>query len=225
MISRDKLVAGQAIPALRPLAERFGVAVPTMREALRRLEGMEILEFRHGSGIYVGRNSERLVLSNALAPRPTGDQLVQLLSARLVIEPPLAALAARNRSAADVERLSSILQASRDFLDGGDDRLVGSNVDLHCAIAAATGNPVLEQVLESVAAVHSPEQAEILALHGSADSDHLEHAALVQLVIDGDADAAERAMYDHLAGVLAVVSSRIAEQSPPAPLPVTTGTG
>ena len=124
MISTDKLVTGQAIPALRPLAARFGVAVPTMRESLRRLEGMGILEFRHGSGIYVGPNSNRMVLANVLAPRPTGEQLAQLLQARLVIEPPIAALAATVRSADGLAQLETALADAHGCLRRGDPRLV-----------------------------------------------------------------------------------------------------
>lgn len=208
LISTDGLVAGQQIPALRPLAEQFGVAVPTMREALRRLEGMGILEFRHGSGIYVGPNSDRLVMANQLAPRPTPQQLIDLVSARLVIEPPLAALAAEHRTDDDVDRLRRVLADSADHLRAGDDRLVTTNIDLHRAIAAATRNPVLEQVLDSLAAVHREDQAEILVLHGSADTDHAEHAELVDLIAGRRADDARVAMHRHLAGVLQVLRDR-----------------
>ncbi len=188
MISTDKLVAGQAIPALRPLAARFGVAVPTMRESLRRLEGMGILEFRHGSGIYVGPNSTRMVLANVLAPRPTGEQLAQLLQARLVIEPPIAALAATVRSADGVDQLERALEDAHGCLLSGDPRLVAANVDIHRSVAAATGNAVLAETLDSLAAVHAADQAEILELYGDAAQDYDEHAEIVRHIRSGDAE-------------------------------------
>lgn len=208
LIRADGLVAGQSIPALRPLAEQFGVAVPTMREALRRLEGVGILEFRHGSGIYVGPHSGRMVMANQLAPRPSPQQLIDLVTARLVIEPPLAAMAAENRTDADAARLREVLATSAGHLRDGDDRLVTTNLDLHRAIAAATRNPVLEQVLDSLAEVHREDQAAILALHGSADTDHAEHAELVELVVARRADDARDAMHRHLAGVIDVLRRR-----------------
>ena len=208
MISSEKLVAGQAIPALRPLAARFGVAVPTMRESLRKLEGMGILEFRHGSGIYVGPNSTRMVLANVLAPRPTGEQLAQLLQARLVIEPPIAALAATMRSAEGLDQLERALQDARSCLLAGDPRLVAANVDIHRSVAAATGNAVLAEILDSLAAVHAADQAEILELYGDAAQDYDEHAEIVRHIRSGDVESARRAMHDHLAEVLDVVSAR-----------------
>lgn len=210
MISADGLVAGQAIPALRPLSERFGVAVPTMREALRRLEGMEILEFRHGSGIYVGPNSERLVMANQLAPRPTEDQLVQLLQARQVIEPPIAALAAQMRATGGLRDLDLAVRRARVCLDERDARLSVANLDIHRTIAAATGNPVLSQLLDSLATVHADDQAKILLLHGAADADHAEHVTIVERIVAGDAEGARASMHDHLAGVIDVVRRRIA---------------
>lgn len=214
MISADQLSAGQPIPAVRSLALRFGVAVPTMREALRQLEGMGILEFRHGSGIYVGPNSTRMVIANVLAPRPTREKLEQLLHARLVIEPPIAAMAATVRSAEGIARLEQALAQAQRCLLAADPELAAANSDLHRAVGVVTGNVVLAEILESLAAVHADDQAEILVLHGDAEQDYAEHADIVDHITAGDADAARRSVHDHLAGVLAVVSSRRAEPSP-----------
>ncbi|WP_084614415.1 FadR/GntR family transcriptional regulator [Nakamurella lactea] len=205
MISDQALATGQAIPALRPLAQQFGVAVPTMREALRRLEGLGILEFRHGSGIYVGPNSNRRVLANALAPQPTRQQLADLLQARLVIEPGIAALAAGARTAESQAALADALALAQRYLADNDPRLVEANLGIHRAIAAATGNAVLAETLDSLAEVHADEQAEILVLHGNPEKDYTEHADIVGYLVAGDAEAARLAMHRHLAGVLAVV--------------------
>lgn len=208
LIAEQDLAAGQAIPALRGLAERFGVAVPTMREALRRLEGMGIVEFRHGSGIFVGPNARRLVLANSLAPRPTQGQLEQLLAARAVIEPPIAALAASVRLPAALQRLEQSLALARELLDQDDERLATANVDIHRGIAAVTGNVVLAQTLDSLAAVHAQDQAEILVLHGNPEQDFREHESIVGHIAAGDVDAARQAMHQHLTDVMAVVAAR-----------------
>lgn len=208
MISADALAAGQAIPAVRPLAQRFGVAVPTMREALRRLEGVGILEFRHGSGIYVGPNANRMVLANALAPRPTRGQLEQLLQARLVIEPPIAALAATVLDPAGVAKLEHALSDAHGCLLAADPRLAAANVDIHRSIAVVTGNVVLAETLDSLAAVHAVDQAEILVLHGNPEHDYAEHADIVGHIRSGDSESARRAVHDHLAGVLDVVRAQ-----------------
>lgn len=215
MISIEKLAPGRPIPPLRPLAQRFGVAVPTMREALRRLEGLGILEFRHGSGIFVGANANRLVLANVLAPHPSREQLCQLLQARLVIEPPIAAMAAGVRDADGIDRLRAALAEAQRQVQSGDPRLPATNSDIHRGIAAATGNPVLAQTIDSLATVHAQEQAEILVLHGDAEQDFDEHARIVRHVAGGDVDAARMAMHEHLTGVLDVVSAQLSAPRTP----------
>jgi len=207
MISAEDLKPGQAIPSPRVLAERFGVAVPTMREALRRLEGNGILEFRHGSGIYVGPNSNRLMFVNELAPSPTRDQLLHLLRARLVIEPPISALAAETRDPHGVTVLERALETARSCLANADDALAKANTDIHRGAAAATGNPVLAEILDSLSAVHGADQSEILELYGDRDQDFAEHVQIVEHILAGRVEAARTAMHDHLADVIDVIAA------------------
>lgn len=213
LIRQRRLKPGDAIPALRPLAEQFGVAVPTMREALRRLEGMGILEFRHGSGIYVGPNANRLVVANAMAPRPTRGQLQDLLSARLLIEPAIAGQAARRREPVALAALQDALATARGFIGAGaplgaaaDRGLAEANVRIHQAIAAVTGNSVLAETVDTWASLHARDQAEILLLHGDPEQDYAEHAELVASITAGRWQLAQRKMRDHLAGVLETIS-------------------
>ncbi|MGH3369332.1 MAG: winged helix-turn-helix domain-containing protein, partial [Nocardioidaceae bacterium] len=56
LIADQQLAAGDQLESVRSLAERFQVAVPTMRESLRRLEAIGAVELRHGSGVYVAPN-------------------------------------------------------------------------------------------------------------------------------------------------------------------------
>jgi GntR family transcriptional repressor for pyruvate dehydrogenase complex len=207
MISAEGLKPGQSIPSLRVLAERFGVAVPTMREALRRLEGNGILEFRHGSGIYVGPNSNRLMFVNELAPSPTRDQLLHLLRARLVIEPPISALAAETRDPHGITVLERALETARSCLANADDALAKANTDIHRGAAAATGNPVLAEILDSLSAVHGADQSEILELYGDRDQDFAEHVQIVEHILAGRVEAASTAMHDHLADVIDVIAA------------------
>ena len=69
---------GNRLPSTRALAERFAVAMPTVRESLRRLQTTGAIEIRHGSGVYVSEAVDRLVLPNPNVPEPRGEQLPQL---------------------------------------------------------------------------------------------------------------------------------------------------
>jgi GntR family transcriptional repressor for pyruvate dehydrogenase complex len=213
LIADRKLSPGDQLESVRSLAERFKVAVPTIREALRRLEATGAIELRHGSGVYVGPHIGRLVLANPLAPTPSADRLVELLQARALIEPPVAALAAKARTDAALERMDSDLAAAEELIASGDHtRLAEVNMDFHRALAQASGNATLAEVVESVTVVNVREQLEILRIHGDRQTDLDEHRAILEAVRAADAELAERLTREHLDGVLAVINDR-AEQA------------
>jgi GntR family transcriptional regulator, transcriptional repressor for pyruvate dehydrogenase complex len=210
LIADRNLNPGDQFESVRSLADRFKVAVPTVREALRRLEATGAVELRHGSGVYVGAHIGRLVLPNPLAPTPSADRLVELLQARALIEPPVAALAARVRTDGALERMASDLAAAEELITSGDHaRLAEVNMDFHRNLAQASGNATLAEVVESVTVVNVREQLEILHIHGDRQTDLAEHRAIHAAVAAGDAELAERLTREHLDGVLAVINERI----------------
>ncbi|GAA1547767.1 FadR/GntR family transcriptional regulator [Kribbella hippodromi] len=210
LIAERKLSPGDQFEAVRSLAERFKVAVPTVREALRRLEATGAVELRHGSGVYVGPNVGRLVLANPLALEPTADRLVELLQARALIEPPVAALAARTRGEAALEQMAKDLATAAELIASGDHaELAEVNMDFHRSLALASGNATLAEVVESVTVVNAREQLEILHIHGDRQADLDEHHAIYEAIRSGDADLAELLTREHLDGVLAVINDRL----------------
>src|SRR5690625_4866647 len=182
LVNDNRLEAGDPLESVKLLAARFDVAVPTMREALRRLEGLGVLEFRHGSGIYVGANAGRRVLANPLFPKTDHGQLVELLEARLEIEPPLARLAAEVRDGAGLDWMEASLARARLQVEAGDAEVWLTNLDFHRAVAATSGNTILAEVLDSIMLIHAESQREILRLHGDAAKDFDEHARLAAAI-------------------------------------------
>ncbi|MGK5558689.1 FadR/GntR family transcriptional regulator [Actinomadura kijaniata] len=209
LIRSDGLRAGDRLPSVRELAERFAVTAPTLREALRRLEATGAVRMRHGSGVYVGAGLERVVIPNPNVRRLAGGQLLQLLDARLLIEPPLAAMAARRADPADLARLRSILEQAGQHLRGEDAELNQINMTFHRAAAHAAGNDVLDEVIASLLSLHATEQREILRLFDDRVRDHEEHLAILAAIEDGDARAAEELMRTHLTDVKRVIEKRL----------------
>lgn len=208
LIREQQLEPGGQLDTVRTLAARFSVAVPTMREALRRLEAMGLVVLRHGSGVYVGENVRRSVLPNPHSPLLTGERLIDLLEARRAIEPPIAAMAATVRDPAGVARLSETLDEAERCLRHGDERLWIVNLEFHRALAEASGNTVLSEVVDSIVLVHAQEQREILRLHGDEPEDFAEHQRIVEAVLAGSADEAYRATSEHLSNVIGVIRAR-----------------
>ena len=210
LIADRKLSCGDQFESVRSLADRFKVAVPTVREALRRLEATGAVELRHGSGVYVGPNLGRLVLANPLALAPSADRLVELLQARALIEPPVAALAAKVRAEAALEQMDRDLTTATELIASGDHaQLAEVNMDFHRSLAQASGNATLAEVVESVTVVNVREQLEILHIHGDRQTDLDEHRAIYAAVHSGDPELAERLTREHLDGVLAVINDRL----------------
>ncbi|MER7362628.1 FadR/GntR family transcriptional regulator [Nonomuraea wenchangensis] len=203
---------GDRLPSTRELSQRFAVTTPTLREALRRLEATGAIELRHGSGIYVGADIERLVLPNPNMREIRAARLLELLEARLVIEPPLAALAAERAGDEELAAFRQVLDEAGRHLRGEDAELHDANMAFHRATARTAGNGVLHEVVDSLLTVHGPEQREILQIFDDRRRDYDEHLEILAAIEARDAAAAEARMRAHLADVKTVVERRL--QSP-----------
>jgi GntR family transcriptional regulator, transcriptional repressor for pyruvate dehydrogenase complex len=200
---------GDRLPSTRELSQRFAVTTPTLREALRRLEATGAIEMRHGSGIYVGPAIDRIVLPNPNMRAMRGAQLLDLLGARIVIEPPLAALAAEQASDDSLAGLRRLLDEAGRHLRGEDAELHEANMTFHRATARLAGNGVLHEIVDSLLTVHASEQREILQIFDDRRRDYDEHLAILTAIESGDPEAAERRMRAHLMDVRAVIEQRL----------------
>ncbi|MEV4391096.1 FadR/GntR family transcriptional regulator [Nonomuraea sp. NPDC049607] len=200
---------GDRLPSTRELSQRFAVTTPTLREALRRLEATGAIELRHGSGIYVGADIERLVLPNPNMRDMHVAQLLELLGARIVIEPPLAAMAAEQAEGAELAALKQVLDQAGRHLRGEDAELHEANMSFHRATARMAGNSVLHEVVDSLLTVHGAEQREILQIFDDRRRDYEEHLAILEAIEARDAAEAQARMRAHLVDVRTVVEQRL----------------
>ena len=209
LIRTEGLGPGDRLPSARVLAERFAVATPTIREALRQLQATGAIDIRHGSGMYVNAALDRVVIANPNLPTLDAERLVELLDARLLVEPYLAGLAARHRSPATTAALRRSLDAAEHHLAGDDTRLHEANMAFHRAVATASGHRILHEVVDSLLSVHAGEQREILQIFDDRSRDHEEHRAVLAAVEAGSEEQARRLMRRHLEDVADVVARRM----------------
>src|SRR5690348_7674569 len=110
--------AGDRLPAITTLARDFGVGSPTVREALKKLETVGVVAIRHGSGVYVNRLPDSLVISNPLHDGAVSKKLlVDLIEARIPIEVKSATLAATNATPEHLAELRELLARASESLD------------------------------------------------------------------------------------------------------------
>jgi GntR family transcriptional repressor for pyruvate dehydrogenase complex len=144
---KDLIRRGGELPAERALAKTLGVSRPSVREALRTLERMGVVDVRHGSGTTVAASGEdvlRSPLEYLIAlDRPS---IADLHETRELLEVHLAGRAAERRSPEDLAALESALRDMRAVLR--DPRAVTDpDLRFHRAVAAAAHNRLLERVM------------------------------------------------------------------------------
>lgn len=193
---------GDRLPAIMEMARQFGVGHPTVREALKRLEVVGVVEIRHGSGVYVRQQPAVLLMPNPVyGGAVTKELLLEVVEARLSVEVQAAGLAAQRATPAHLAQLDVCLAAA----DGA---------ALHREIAQASGNAVLAQVQAALAGLFADEQQQIFAYHHTAERHHAEHAALVAAIRAGDAALAQARMLAHLEGIRALLRQWNLDQRP-----------
>ncbi|MCW6007604.1 FCD domain-containing protein [Micromonospora sp. CPCC 205371] len=215
-IHDEGLRPGDRLPSNRALSERFLVATPTLREALRRLEATGAVELRHGSGVYVRADLARMIMVNPNRLRLDRDAILDLLEARELIEPHIAEAAARNATDAQLDELAASLDAAGAALVESSAlrsaaALHEANMNFHRTLARLAGNGALAQVLDSLIELHDEEQRHILALYGDRDHDHQAHRAILTAVRDRHPRKARRLMTEHLRDVREVVTRALGQ--------------
>ncbi len=205
LIRAGDFSAGDRLPTISHMARRFGVGSPTLREALKKLETVGLVDIRHGSGVYVANTDNTLVISNPVFDGTASKKLlVDLIEARIPIEMKSAALAAEHATGAELAELAALLKRASEHLS--DDAVLNqANLAFHRQIARASGNTVLHQLLEVTSSVFREEQRLILDIHGSRRHDHAEHLGILDALQRHDPALATERMQAHLERVREVL--------------------
>jgi DNA-binding FadR family transcriptional regulator len=203
-IAAGRLTPGERLPSERDLARRLQVGRASVREALAVLQNEGLLETRPGSGSFVAAGAAARAADRAQA-LPTDAGPSDLLATRELLEPAAARMAAE-RGRPDAEALA-LLEAMDGVLDVEDPRAraAWSDADrlFHRRIAALTGNPVLLDLADVVAA-HMDEplwrrlRDESVATPGRTRLHAAEHRMIYEAIADGDGAAAELYAAQHL---------------------------
>ena len=216
LVKEQKLEPGDRLPSVKELAERFQVATPTMREALRLLEMAGNLDIRHGSGIYLRRPETRVMVTNPYARSLDTHTILNLLQARLLIEPSVAELAAVHATAKDLDGLDVLLADTSQYLSGQEsaDAVLGvANMRFHRGIADSAGNSILADVVFSLTEVHIKEQMAVLDLYNNRVRDHEQHKLILTALMKRDVRGARQLMFEHIDEVITVIKEKLRDDA------------
>ena len=199
LIDEGKLQPGDRLPAERKLAESLGCSRTSLREACRVLESEGIIVSRPGGGRFIQRVDQTLTLKYQFN---TVDMLektaiIYFLEAREALEPKVAELASQRATPENIRKLENVMAKMEEKLKYPEEH-VEADSSFHLALAEATQNFVFVSMMESN--LNMIRQVRKQTLHS--ESRYLkslsEHRAILEAVIQKDADQAVKATLDHL---------------------------
>lgn len=201
MIVSGEVRPGDRLPPERELAERFGVGRNSIREAIRQLAMLGLVEAYQGGGTFViETTSAGLVRPFLNMFQLSGAAPEKVLEFRLIFEPTVAALAALRRDDAAIERLDEALVAFEVAIRDHDDQAAALDTRFHHMIAEATGNPVISAVEGALMELLHTYRRQALARAAYDPSDPAVggHREVLNAIVGGDLNGAADAMRDHL---------------------------
>jgi GntR family transcriptional repressor for pyruvate dehydrogenase complex len=215
LIVSGELGSGDALPPERNLAVMLGISRPSVREALRVLTAMNVVEPRHGGGTYVTSLDPRLLarpINFLLQVEPR--TFLHLFEVRQVLEVSAARLAAPKMTDEVVAELEGLAHEAAAVLRQPT-RYSELDFELHTKIVEATANPIYLSLYESISDLLLESRrrtARVAAVRRQAHEDHL---TIVAALRARDPDAAAQAMQDHLEGIRRVLDEMLTPEERP----------
>jgi GntR family transcriptional repressor for pyruvate dehydrogenase complex len=200
--------ADHSLPSERALAQRFGVSRGSIRDAIRVLETIGLLDSRHGQGTFTRElDVTRLVAPLASVLTYRHDLQAELMDVRRLLEPAVAHAAAARVTDDEITELDRIVAAQRRKRRAGQSAIV-EDTAFHAAIARATRNRVLVSIMETLNELLVESRKLALDQKGRPERSIKGHDAVLAALRRRDGNAAARAMRDHIDQIAAILEDR-----------------
>lgn len=201
LLTSGELIAGEKLPSERDLARILDVSRPTVREALRALSILGVLEIRHGGGVFV----TSLEASELLTPLDffvslNSQNMTELFDARIEYEPMIAALAAERISDEGRNHLQKLLDAQ--LADPGNaDTFHDTDIEFHKTFLDASGNVFLSRVGKILQVLGDQGRRAFQKEEQTRRQSIRDHQIIMEAMHDRDTAAVEIAMRKHMINV------------------------
>ena len=202
MLLSGELRPGDRLPPEKELSEKLGLSRSSLREAVKALELIRVLDVRRGDGTYVTSLEPQLLLEamSFVVTLHQDTSILELFEVRRILEPAAAALAARRCTADDVARLAAMVEGVA--ADTSVEELVVHDLEFHRTISELSGNSYLTSLLDSLTS--STLRARIwrgLTEEGSVARTLTEHRSIVEALDAGDPELVRSCVSVHIHGV------------------------
>ena len=208
LIEEGKLKRDDHLPSERVLSDTFGVSRTTVREAIRTLESMKLLQSRQGNGTYVVASSEEaLIQPLAAALFSEKDDIRDIFYIRKIIEPHVSELAAENASPEEIEELEKNLLEQEACIGRGES-ILETNSLFHNYLARAAKNRVMERLLLAlIDLLHQLHDEYLMQAERDkrAQSSLEGHKRILAAIKNGDGEGALKSMLQHLEDIEGII--------------------
>ena len=214
LVRRGVLRAGDRLPSQRALVVQMKLSQTAVREALKALSTIGVIETRPGHGTFVRSVSpDILVRPEFLFFVLERDTLLHALDVRKILEVEAIALAAERATADDLAEMGRILREIQEGLNNKGSEFRHSP-DLHFTIAKATHNPILITLIKPFIGLLVHHAAAVGARHPRAkEIEYAKHAELYEAVLTRDPEKARQTMRIHLEESRRMVLQAFSEHS------------
>jgi len=206
-ITQD-LKPGDLLPPERELVQMLGVSRGSVRDAIRSLELMGLLEPRQGIGTVVCNPASAPANPLATALLEKRRAVAELLDVRNIIEPPLAARAALHVSRDEIADMEDILERQEARVRRGE-LGIEEDSEFHYSIALASDNSVVLKVVDVLMDLLRETRERSLQVEGRQEKSLAGHRRILAALKRGDAIAAEAAMHRHLREIETIVLKKL----------------
>jgi GntR family transcriptional repressor for pyruvate dehydrogenase complex len=200
-----RLKPGDKLPSQGELAEMLQVSRGSIRDAIRDLELMGLIERRQGAGTFIREiSAESLVNPFANALKHRQELVSELLDFRKMLEPPLAARAATHASVEEISEMEEILQRQEEK-QGQGEAAMSEDAEFHYSVALASGNSVVLKVIDTIMDLLRDTRERSLQVEGRPQKSLAGHRRILAAIKRHDAEAAKAAMRRHIEDVEEIV--------------------
>jgi GntR family transcriptional repressor for pyruvate dehydrogenase complex len=201
LIKKGRLNKGDQLPTEREMTETFRVSRTTVREAIRWLESMRLVETKQGDGTYVlasGEDAHIQSLSAALFHEL--DDLIDIFYIRKIIEPSIAQLAAEHATPDEIKEMEAIVREHEENL-AVEKNTAKVDTAFHMALARAAKNRILGRLVHALMDLLAESRKEALQNQLRAKESLRGHQLILAAVKMGDCAGARESMRRHLSGI------------------------
>ncbi len=205
LIFSKKLKVGEALPPERELAQQLQVGQRSIREALRSLQTLRLIEIRHGRGAFVtGAKLDSylklLAESVNLILNEEKTALVQLLEVRKLLEAGIASLAASRATTQDIRNMEKTLRRQKEAIQIQDLELYNAgDLDFHYAVVKASQNEILAAVYDAFSDLMLESRRKTNEIPGVAEDSLKDHRNVFLAIKRGNGKSAQSSMFAHIA--------------------------